>query len=53
MWAKTYPSKAKEGDTSWILNEAQRALGRLCWQRRAGRILDQDALWVSSISGAC
>lgn len=49
MWAEVYPAKARAGgDFSWVPNEAGRALGRMCWARRAGRREQgRDPDWVS------
>lgn len=36
MWARTYPARAKDvDDNGWLQDEAVRALGRLCWGRKA------------------
>lgn len=49
MWARAYPDRARAGgDVSWVMNEGVRALGRMCWRRRAERAGGgKDADWVS------
>lgn len=35
MWSRTYPARASDlNENAWIPNEAVRALGRLCWERK-------------------
>jgi len=45
MWADAYPNRDPR-DTSWMLNEVVRVLGRVCWARRAERKGAVDPFWV-------